>query len=213
MQVLLRAYPEAGSSGAVVVEARLLSEHLPADASQQLLDEGNAALDRIQIGASWSPQQQPQLLYYQDSTSHSAQELARKAWKVLPTSSAAAASTKRSIASAGGNNSSQKATKKVKLPSASSADGVAAAREGEESLDSTTAAPIPRKKSGANLASGAIFFFCFANVLCHLPSVLRVQILCAHQQLSFLVIQERSRLARRRRHINNLRAQTSDSCW
>ena len=144
----------------MVVEARLLAEHLPADASQQLLCEGNA-LGRIGVRES---AQQDQLLYYQDSTSHSAQELARKAWKSLPASSAAAA-VKRGITGAGGNSSSQKAAKKAKLPHGSSADAVAlAAGEGEEAMDSTTTVPLPRKKGVANLASGSVRF-CFMSFI------------------------------------------------
>lgn len=196
--MLLRAYPEAGSSGAVVVEARLLAEHLPADASQQLLCEGNA-LGRIGVRES----AQQQLLYYQDSTSHSAQELARKAWKASP-AAATAAAVKRGITSAGGNNSSQKAAKKVKLPPASFADAVAAG-EGEEAMDSTSTAPLPRKKSGANSASGSIRF-CFMSI--------SLNCTYAHRSASLeLFFQVRSRLVRRRRPIILPRVQTSDSCW
>jgi len=66
--VLLRAYPDA-KSNAVAVEARLLSEHLPED-RQRETDSGGTAL---------------QLLYYQDSSTHSVQEAARKVWKTLTT--------------------------------------------------------------------------------------------------------------------------------
>lgn len=203
--MLLRAYPEAGTSGAVVVEARLLAEHLPADASQQLLCEGSA-LGRIGVRES---AQQHQLLYYQDSTSHSAQELARKAWKTLPAAAAAAAAVKRGITGAGGNNSSQKAAKKVKLPHGSSADAVAgAAGEGEEAMDATTTVPLPRKKSGANLASGSARF-CFISLIS-----ISVSCIYAHRSAFLeLFFQVRSRLVRRRRPIILPRVQTSDSCW
>lgn len=97
--MLLRAYPEAGSS-AVVVEARLLTEHLPVDASQRLLDESSNSSSEIASAL-------PQLLYYQDTSVHSAQEGARKAWRVQP------AAVKRSVSYT--STSALKAAKKVKL--------------------------------------------------------------------------------------------------
>lgn len=155
--MLLRAYPESGSSsGAVVIEARLLAEHLPQDACQRLLDE-LAVLEKS--GASRPQLHHQQLLYYQDSTSHLAQEAARKAWKALPVSVSSSAA-KRSISSAAGGtySSSQKAAKKVKLSSAEAAGG----GEGE-SMDTFSVAHIARKKSGGNLISGTYFYPLFIS--------------------------------------------------
>lgn len=94
-QVLLRAYPEANSN-AVVVETRLLSEHLPQEARRRLTDGEDPTA---------------QLLYYQDSTTHGVQRAARRAWKVQ-----SASSVKRSASSAtitGG--STVKVAKKAKV--------------------------------------------------------------------------------------------------
>lgn len=113
--MLLRAFPEPGSSS-VVVEARLLSEHLPLHASRSLAEEGD-------VGALALTTVAQQLLYYQDSSTHSAQESARKAWRTQP------AGTKRPLGAAGGSSvsagsSALKAAKRVKLaavpPTASS---------------------------------------------------------------------------------------------
>jgi hypothetical protein len=114
-QVLLRAFPEPGSSS-VVVEARLLSEHLPLHAGRSLAEEGGA-------GALVVAAVSEQLLYYQDSSTHAAQESARKAWRTQP------AGTKRPLGAGGGGGvsaggSALKTAKRVKLaavtPTASS---------------------------------------------------------------------------------------------
>ena len=114
--MLLRAFPEPGSSS-VVVEARLLSEHLPLHAGRSLAEEGD-------VGALAVTTVAQQLLYYQDSSMHSAQESARKAWRTQP------AGTKRPLGAGGGGgtvsagSSALKAAKRVKLaavpPTASS---------------------------------------------------------------------------------------------
>lgn len=78
----------------MVVEARLLSEHLPED-RQRETDPGDALIQ--------------QLLYYQDSSTHSAQEAARRVWKTLTTPAA-----KRS-ASSGNVNGAPRVVKKAKV--------------------------------------------------------------------------------------------------
>lgn len=161
--MLLRAYADGGSSSSsssVVVEARLLADHLPAEASQRLLAEGAESSSSNSISNSFWRRGAGLPLYYRDSSTHRAQEAARRLWKVQPPATAKRPHSALVVVTGtgtGGGSSASKSSKKVKLTVATPA----AAQDNVIDADAATA----QKKKNGPPSSGNFTAFLLSQVL------------------------------------------------